>query len=129
MGLNLWLIPRFGIAGSAMATVVAYSACALLVVLFVQNRIQGRLLRLGWFGTPTLVAAGCFLFIDGPWFYAVATGLAAINVCALVVAFRLFRAEDAEFLRALNVRWPWGAGARSAASATNTAPQVPDRAR
>lgn len=107
--LDLWLIPRFGIAGSAVATVVAYSASAVLVLLFVQSRIRGRLLRMAWFGTPPLVAALCFMFIDGPWFYAVATGLAAINVFALVVAFRLFRAEDAEFLRALHLRLPWRA--------------------
>lgn len=111
VALNLWLIPRYGIAGSAVATVVAYSASAVLVLLFVQHRIRGRLLRLGWFATPTLMAALCFMFIDGPWFYPIATGLAAINVWALVAAFQLFRAQDAEFLHALNLRLPWGLGA------------------
>lgn len=109
--LDLVLIPRFGISGSAVATVMAYAASMLLVLIFMQRRSGDRILRLGWLGTPPLVACACFLLFDGFWFYPAALGMLAINVCALVAAFQLFRADDAAFLRGLNLKLPFGLGA------------------
>lgn len=106
--LNLLLIPSFGITGSAVATVMAYVTGTVLVVIFVQRRTGGRILRLGWLATPALVACACFLLLDGFWFYPVALGMAAISVSGLVAMFRLFRAEDAAFLRGLHLKLPFG---------------------
>ena len=113
--LDLLLIPRFGINGSAMATVLAYGTSAVLVLAFVQKRTGGRILRLGWLGTPTLVACACFLLLDGWWFYPVALGMVAISSFALVATFRLFHGEDAVFLRGLHLKMPLGLGAGSPA--------------
>jgi O-antigen/teichoic acid export membrane protein len=111
--LDLALIPRFGITGAAVATVITYVTIAVLVVMFVQRRTGGRILRLGWLATPAVGACGCFLLLDGFWFYPAALVTAAINVFALVTMFQLFRAEDAVFLRGLHLRLPFGLGAGS----------------
>ena len=108
--VDLLLIPRFGIEGSAMATTVAYGTSAGMVLLFVQRRVGGRVLRLAWLGTPVLVAAVCFSLFDGVWFYAVATVASTASVVALVGAFRLFHTEDAVFLAALRPRLPFNLG-------------------
>lgn len=98
---NLVLIPRFGITGSAMSTVLAYLMGGILILTFVQYRLGGKILRLAWLGTPVLVGYLCFAVFDDVWFYPAAVGLATLNVLALVLAFRLFRAEDAAFFRGL----------------------------
>lgn len=116
VALDLLLIPRFGINGAAMATVLAYGTSAVLVLAFVQKRIGGRILRLGWLGIPVVVACGCFMLLDGFWFYPAALGLGAISVVALVGVFRLFRDEDALFLKGMNLKMPFGLGARSFAA-------------
>lgn len=112
---DLLLIPRFGILGSAWATVLAYVTGTALVVGFAQRRIGGRVLRLGWLCTPALTAYGCFTWFDGVRFYLAVLIAVGINVLVLVQAFRLFCAEDALFVRGLNLRLPFGlgAGARS----------------
>jgi len=101
--LDLVLIPRFGIAGSALATVLAYGTSAGLVLIFLQKRIGGRVLRLGWLGAPVLVACVCFMLLDGVWFYAGMPIAAVSSVVALVAAFRLFHNEDAIFLKELRL--------------------------
>jgi O-antigen/teichoic acid export membrane protein len=111
--LDLLLIPRFGIIGSAVATVITYVAIAVLVVMFVQRRTGGRILRLGWLASPALGACVCFLLLDGFWFYPAALATAAITVFALVAMFQLFRPEDAVFLRGLHLKLPFGLGAGS----------------
>lgn len=98
---NLVLIPRFGITGSAMSTVLAYLMGGVLILAFVQYRLGGKILRLAWLGTPVLVGYVCFTVFDDVWFYPAAVGLATLNVVTLVMAFRLFRAEDAAFFRGL----------------------------
>jgi O-antigen/teichoic acid export membrane protein len=113
--MDLVLIPRFGITGSAMATVLAYGTAAALVLIFVQKKIGGRIFRLAWLGTPALVAYACCALLDGLWFYPAVMVSGAINVFALVVLFGLFRAEDAALLKGLRVRMPFGLGAESPA--------------
>ena len=113
VALDLLLIPQFGIKGAAIATVFAYGTSAVIALAFVQKRTGGRVLRLGWLGTPALVACGCFMLLDGFWFYPAALGLGAISVLALVSAFRLFDVEDVAFMKELHVRMPFGFGAGS----------------
>ena len=113
VALDLLLIPPFGINGSALSTVLAYGTSAALVLIFVQKRTGGRILRLGWLGTPALVACACFMLLDGFWFYPAAVGMGAISVFVLVSVFRLFHGEDAAFLKELRLRMPFGFGARS----------------
>ena len=111
VALDLLLIPRFGINGAALATILAYSASAVLVLIFVQKKTGGRVLRLGWLATPVVVACACFMLLDGFWSYSAAVGMGAINVFALVIAFRLFHGDDAAFLKGLHLRLPFAFGA------------------
>ncbi|MEW5982058.1 MAG: oligosaccharide flippase family protein [Acidobacteriota bacterium] len=113
--LDLVLIPPLGGAGSALATVLAYGLSALLVLVFLQRRIGGRLLRLGWVGAPVVVGCVSFVVLEGPWFYATAVGAAFITVAVLVGAFRLFHTDDAVFFRDLRLPLPFWRGAGLAA--------------
>lgn len=117
--MNLVLIPRYGISGSALATVMAYGTGAVLVLSFVQKKTGGRVWRLGWLAAPALVTYATSLLVDGLWFYPAALGLGAITVVTLVGAFGLFCAEDAVFLKGLQVKVPFGLGA-----GTPTAPRL-----
>jgi O-antigen/teichoic acid export membrane protein len=101
--LDLLLIPRFGLLGSALATVLAYGTSAVLVVIFVQRRIGGRFFRLGWLSAPVFVSCICFVMIDGIWFYVGTPVAAAMTAVALVGVFRLFRGDDVAFLRELRL--------------------------
>ena len=104
--LDLLLIPRFGIMGSALATGLAYAIGAACVLGFVKWRVGGRVLRLGWLGAPVLVACVCFMLLDGPWFYAAAPSGAALCVLALAGSFRLFHRDDVVFLKDLHLHLP-----------------------
>jgi O-antigen/teichoic acid export membrane protein len=104
VALDLALIPKYGIAGSAVATIAAYSMGTILVLLFVRRRTGARILRLGWLATPAVVACACFLLLDGFWFYPAALGLGALTVVALVASFGLFRREDAVYLKGLQLK-------------------------
>jgi O-antigen/teichoic acid export membrane protein len=111
VAMNLVLIPRFGIAGSAMATVLAYLTGGVLILAFVQHRVGGKIVRLAWFTTPVILAYGCFAVFESWWFYPAVVVLGSLNVVALVMVFKLFHAEDAAFFRGLHVRLPFGLGA------------------
>jgi O-antigen/teichoic acid export membrane protein len=107
------LIPSFGVVGSAIATVLAYATSAMLVLVFVQKRLGGRVLRLGWFCAPVLVACICFWMLDGIWFYAGTSVATAGCVLALISWFRLFRNDDVVFLKELHLPMPFGLRAGS----------------
>ena len=99
--LDLVLIPRFGVLGSAAATVLAYGISATVVLAFVHRKFGGKVLRLAWLGAPVLVACICFLMLDGGWFYLVAPIAASATALGLAASFRLFHREDAVFLNNL----------------------------
>jgi O-antigen/teichoic acid export membrane protein len=106
--LDLILIPPFGVVGSALATVLAYATSAILVLVFVQRRVGGRVLRLSWLGAPVIVATISFAVFDGVWFYAGAPIAVAASVLALVWSFGLFGDDDVVFLKELRVPMPFG---------------------
>ena len=113
--LDLFLIPRFGVAGSALATVLAYGISAILVLMFVQKTVGGRVLRLVWLGAPVFVTCACFLLLDNAWVYPVGVIAMSLTAAVLVGGFRLFQDEDAAFLKELRLPLPFGFGVVSAA--------------
>jgi O-antigen/teichoic acid export membrane protein len=102
--MDLILIPRYGIRGAAFATVLAYGTSALLVLAYVQRRLNQNVFRLALLAVPVLGACVCFLFLGTMPFYAAACSIAAISGVWLTRRFRLFRSDDAVFLA------PWGLG-------------------
>jgi O-antigen/teichoic acid export membrane protein len=106
--LDLILIPRFGLAGSAVATIVAYGMSAALVLGFVQKTVGGKVLRLTWLGAPVVLVCACYMVLDGAWVYPVAIVTGSLTVLALVGSFHLFRDGDAAFLRELRLALPFG---------------------
>ena len=109
--LDLILIPRFGIEGSAVATTLAYGVSAVLVLLLLQFRLRTGLFQFAFAGAPVLAASLCFLLVDGGWFYVAAPATAAASVVALVRAFGLFQRKDEMFLRELRQSMPFRLGA------------------
>jgi O-antigen/teichoic acid export membrane protein len=90
---NLLLIPRMGIMGAAVATLVSYAAMALIALVVVRRFYPvpyewGRLLRIA-----VAAGAGWIVFLFRPGTVAAsAWGLVALLVYgALLVAFRVFR--------------------------------------
>jgi O-antigen/teichoic acid export membrane protein len=110
--LDLAFIPRFGVMGSAVATIIAYSGSAILALRYVQTSTGGRVFRLGGLATPVLVECACFLLLDGIWFYIAASIGAAITAFILVAVFRLFDDEDVTFFKQLDLPMPFISGAR-----------------
>jgi O-antigen/teichoic acid export membrane protein len=97
-GVNLaaavGLIPFFGIAGAAVATVLGYGTAAALMLVVVQIRFGLRTLRLGVFCLPVLAVALCGLWLEGlPFYLAGLTGV-AISTYVLVTSFALFGKND-----------------------------------
>ncbi len=68
------------------------------------------MLRLGWLGTPVVVACVSFMLLDGFWFYPMVVVAVAVSALALIGLFRLFRRDDAVFLNDLQVPMPFGLG-------------------
>lgn len=97
------LIPRYGIAGAAFATVLSYSVSAVSVLVFVQTRVAGRVTGLAWLGLPVAIVCLCFFLLQGWLFYLLAIPAGAVSVFGLVSRFRLFRAEDAVYLQGLRL--------------------------
>lgn len=120
VAMDLVLIPPYGILGAALATVIAYGVSATLVLAFVRTRVQGRVFALGLLVLPVVVACVCFLLLDGVGFYLLAIPAGSVSVYWLVSRFRLFRGEDAAFLRELRVRIPLAPGVLLAADRKRT---------
>ena len=110
--MDLLLIPRHGILGAALATVIAYATSAVLVLAFVQARLKSRVFDLGLCAVPVAAVCLCFLLLDGFAFFLWAVPAGVLTVYWLVRRFRLFRGEDAVVLRDLRVAvsLPPGAG-------------------
>ena len=106
VGLDLLLIPTYGIEGSAVATTLSYATSAVMVLLFAGARLNGRLYPLAWMTLPVVVVLICFLWLDGPSFYVVALLAGALAVYGLMRRFQLFRGEDAVFFESLRLSAP-----------------------
>jgi O-antigen/teichoic acid export membrane protein len=101
--MDFALIPSYGIAGAAFATVLAYATSALLVLVFVQTRVQARVVGLGVLALPVALVCLCFFLLQGLWFYALAIPAGMLSVYWLVGRFGLFGPEDAVFLQGLRL--------------------------
>ena len=106
--LDLALIPRFGLMGSAAATLVAYTTSAVMALAFVRRSVPGRVFALGWLAVPVAVACLCYFLLPTLGFYVFGIPASAAAAYWLVARFRLFRAEDAVFLK--DIRLPASLG-------------------
>lgn len=104
--LDFALIPPFGVVGAAAATVLAYSTSAVLVLWYAQRRLEMPLFGLGLLALPVVVVCAGFLALDGLRFYLFAIPAGVATSYWLVRRFRLFRQEDAVFLKHVRVLAP-----------------------
>jgi O-antigen/teichoic acid export membrane protein len=101
--MDLLLIPKYGIRGAAVATVLAYGVSAVLALAFVQHRLGHSVIRLAILTLPVVIVCACFFAFDTLRFYLVAIPAATLCVWWLMHRFQLFRGDDAMFLKEL--RW------------------------
>jgi len=103
VAMDFVLIPRYGIAGSAFATLLSYGVSAACVLVFVQKRVGGRVLGLSALAAPVAIVSIGFFVLPGYWFYLLTMPAGVVSVLWLVSRFRLFRAEDAVYLQGLRL--------------------------
>jgi O-antigen/teichoic acid export membrane protein len=87
--MDFMLIPSHGIQGAAFATVLAYGTSAVLVLAYVQRRLQHKVFRLAWLFTPVLVVCVLYLLFEPFHFYLFAPPAAAICAFWLMHHFQL----------------------------------------
>jgi Membrane protein involved in the export of O-antigen and teichoic acid len=88
--MDFVLIPSHGIQGAAFATVLAYGTSAVLVLAYVQRRLQHNVFRLALLFAPVLIVCALYLFLEPFQFYLFAAPAAAISVFWLMHHFQLF---------------------------------------
>jgi O-antigen/teichoic acid export membrane protein len=94
VGLNLWLVPVFGLAGAAATTVASYAVLAAIV-----QGAARRMVAVRWHPSPgpalgamVAVAAGALLPADGAWLAVrAAAGIGIAGLLAATVRDRLRR--------------------------------------
>lgn len=94
--LDFLLIPRFGIVGSACATVLAYSLSAGIVMILVQRRF-GHVRHLPWLIVPVPMVYLIILLVPDPVSYLVGVicGVVSVSVLLRVYGFgKVLMKED-----------------------------------
>jgi O-antigen/teichoic acid export membrane protein len=89
----LGLIPRYGINGAALATVLGYITAAGMMLAVTQWRLGLPTLRLGFLGLPIASVAFCALLLHDVYFYLTALGGIVISTSTLVYKFGLLRKD------------------------------------
>ena len=88
VGLNLWLIPRFGATGSAVAMLVTVMVVSGLH-LWAMQRVASVLPRAGMFFRIVLagIACGCLMWLTGHlnWWLGMACGLLAYPIILIIL--------------------------------------------
>jgi O-antigen/teichoic acid export membrane protein len=93
--MDLALIPRYGIRGAALATVIAYGTSAVMALAFVRARLKWPVFRLALLALPVVIVSVGFALFDDVMFYLIAVPAAAAAAYWLARLFELFRREDA----------------------------------
>lgn len=106
LGMNLALIPRFGIIGAAAATVVAYAVSGGLVLIVVQARLRVQVGRYALFASPVVAVYLWSTLTEGVPFYMGATALLGTTVVGLIRVFRLFEQSDLSLFSDVDLP-PW----------------------
>lgn len=99
----LLLVPRYGVNGAAIATVLGYGSAAAMMLAVVQNRLSVPILRLGLLGIPVLVVVLCASFLRGEYLYIVGIAGMVLTTYVLVHAFGLFERGDLTVLARANI--------------------------
>ncbi len=90
---DLALVPRYGIVGAALATIIAYATSAVLVLVFVRRRLNIEVYGLSALAIPVGMVTIGFMVVDGALFYGVAVPAGATALFWLARRFRLFAAD------------------------------------
>lgn len=96
VALNAYLIPRLGISGAALATVISYTVSAALMLSIARQRLRLPVLRYALFVSPAVSMYVLWLALRGAWFYGAALVVLAVGALLISRAFGLFRAAAIE---------------------------------
>jgi len=109
LGLNLWLIPRYGIIGAAWATGAAYAVQAAIAFIFSQRYYRvtyehGRLIRVIASALAAYLLAVALPSM-APLIGVLARGsTVAVTMVALLAVTRFFKGEELRALNAIRLR-------------------------
>lgn len=101
--MALLLVPPFGIAGAAAATMLSYATSAALVLVLAQRRMGERFVSLTWLIAPVPLVCIAFLSMSNWLFYWVAVPAAALACYGLARAFGLLNTSFLSLLRVVPV--------------------------
>ena len=99
----LLLIPRYGIHGAALATVLAYGTAAALMLAIIQRRLGIGTLRFMMLGAPVILVVVFAVLWDGIYFYLGGFLSVVVSSYVLVRVFGLFGKEHLAVLAELNM--------------------------
>lgn len=107
VGMALLLIPRWGVMGAALSTVVTYAVSAMGAMVLAGRKTEVPVLQFTVFALPVVAVSLCLVML--PRWYAASAGLVSALIGLFVTAamFRLFQREDLAQLRAV-----WSAAGR-----------------
>lgn len=99
----LLLIPRFGINGAAVATLLGHGTAAAMMLARVQSRLGLPVLRLAIMGLPVVLMVACAGALEGGPFYLAGVATMVLSSLALGRAFKLFGQEALRELMRLDM--------------------------
>lgn len=94
VGLDLALVPAYGIAGAAAATVVAYGTSALAVLAVAERSLRLPALRHVGVALPVIAAYLCSVMLSGPVALGVGAALVGASLVVIVRALDLHPSAD-----------------------------------
>lgn len=103
LGAALVLVPRYGITGVAVATVLGYWTAAGLMLVAIGGLLGTALLRYVWLGAPVVAVAACVLALDGVYGYLAGLAAAGANAWLLASGLGLLGREALEVLDGKNL--------------------------
>lgn len=96
-------VPRYGITGAALATVLGYGTAAGMMLWVIQDRLRVPTLHFGLLGLPVVIVVLSAVWLNGILFYLAGLGGVIVSTLLLVGAIGLFTKEDLAVLATLDM--------------------------
>jgi O-antigen/teichoic acid export membrane protein len=99
----LLFVPRYGITGAALATVLGCMTAAVMMLWVIQTRLRVATLHFATLSAPVLIVVLSAQWLHGIVFYAAGLGGLIVSTLVLIAAIGLFTKEDLAILASLDM--------------------------